>query len=229
MPVIYYTYYKADSASVPEITRLEHGLGRALLIKGLNDLYGLKYSADDTDELISAGPSGKPFLPDHPDIFFNITHGSGLVCCAFHSAPVGIDVELPGYFPEVLIGRALAENEKALLLSCSHDDHLRQECFWRLWTLKEAYVKRSGVGVDTDLKAFSFEFDAFKTPDIEETIEIGCSDPEVSCFQVFLKSGHIVSLCTGHAPDSFITDIVEKIELSQGIADDYNSEYDPHR
>ncbi|MDO5138679.1 MAG: 4'-phosphopantetheinyl transferase superfamily protein, partial [Oscillospiraceae bacterium] len=132
------------------------------------------------------------------------------------------------YFPEVLISRALTESEKNLLFSCSHDERLRQECFWRLWTLKEAYVKESGIGVDTDLKAFSFTFDPSITPETGTPAEVKCSNPEVSCFQVFLKSGHIVSLCTGHTPESFVVDVVEKIDLCHDIAEDNNSEHDPH-
>ena len=228
MPAIYYTYYDNASGTVSEISRLEHDLGRALLIKGLNDIYDLNYSAEDADALISAGPSGKPFLPDHPDIFFNITHASGLVACAFHDSPVGIDVELPGYFPEVLIGRALTESERSLLMSCSHDESLRQECFWRLWTLKEAYVKKSGIGVDSDLRAFSFAFDVFNSPDTGVPLQIRCSDQEVSCFQLFLKSTHIVSVCISPAEDVSIFDIVEKIDLCHEIAEDNNGEHDPH-
>ena len=34
----------------------------------------------------------------------------------------------------------------------------RAEWFFRFWTLKEAFVKRSGIGVDTSLHAFSFDF-----------------------------------------------------------------------
>ena len=231
MPAVYYTYYDNASGSVSEITRLEHELGHALLIKGLNDLYDLKYSAEDADALISAGPSGKPFLPDHPEIFFNITHAAGIVACAFHSSPIGIDAERIGYFPEILIKRALTESEKSLLLTCSHDENLRQGCFWRLWTLKEAYVKKSGVGVDTDLKAFSFVFDAFNIHDTDVPLEIECSDPEVSCSQLLLKSGHIVALCTGRSEDGslIVFDIIENIDLCQGIYDNNNSEDYPHR
>lgn len=212
-PAVYLTYYKTGSASVSEISRLEHELGRALLIKGLNDLYGFAYSDEDAAALISTGPAGKPFLPDHPEIFFNITHSAGLVACAFHSDPVGIDAEPAGYFPEVLIGKALTEGEKNLLLSCSHDESLRQECFWRLWTLKEAYVKMSGIGVDTDLKAFSFAFDPLATPDTGTPAKIDCSDPEVSCFQIIIRSGHVISLCTDPAAESFVFDIIENINL----------------
>jgi 4'-phosphopantetheinyl transferase len=211
MPVIYYTYYEPGSRSVAEVSSLEHDLGRALLVKGLKELYATGYAAGK-DMSVSSGPDGKPYLTHHPDIHFNITHCNGLVACAFSDSPVGIDAEHIGYFPEVLIGRALAESEKVILLSCSHDEYLRQECFWRLWTLKEAYVKRSGIGVDTDLKAFSFDFDAAVTPDYGIPSPVNCSDNGVSCHQFFMERGHIISVCTDRTSGSSHFNINEYIE-----------------
>ena len=231
MSVLYLSEYVPVSDSVREVSEQEHALGRALLFRGLSELYQLNFDPADEALIIAADKNGKPYLRYHPEICFNITHCSGLVACAFHDAPVGIDAELPGYFAEVLIGRALSGSEKSLLMSCNHDEDLRRECFWRLWTLKEAYVKRSGIGVDTDLKAFSFAFDAFSTPDVGKPVKVACSDPSVSCFQLFLKSGHIVSLCTGRAKDEslLVFDIIENIDLCQGIYDNNNSEDYPHR
>jgi 4'-phosphopantetheinyl transferase len=211
MPVIYYTYYEPGSRSVAEVSRLEHDLGRVLLAKGLKELYDAGFAAAE-DLTLSSGPDGKPYLTNHPDIHFNITHCSGLVACAFSDSSVGIDAERIGYFPEVLIGRVLADSEKELLMSCSHDEYLRQECFWRLWTLKEAYVKKSGVGVDTDLKAFSFDFDAAVTPGYGIPSPVRCSDNGVSCHQIFMERGHIMSLCTDRASGSSHFDIYENIE-----------------
>ena len=231
MSVLYFSEYKPISDSVREISLQEHALGRALLFRGLRELYHLDLDPADEASLIDTDPNGKPLLKDHPDICLNITHCSGLAACAFGSSPVGVDAELQGYFPEVLIGRALADSEKDILRSCGPDSSLRQECFWRFWTLKEAYVKRSGIGVDSDLKAFSFVFDPFIVPDIGVPVKVKCSDPEVSCFQLFLKSGHIVSLCTGHADDGslLVFDIIENIDLCQGIYDNNNGEDYPHR
>ena len=231
MPAILYTFYSPEGKSVPEITQLEHSLGLTLLRTGLSRLYGLHYDAESCDKAVLACENGKPYLSDHPGIFFNITHANGLVACAFHDEPVGIDTEKKGYFPEILIKRALTDSEKALLAAHSDTEELRQEWFWRLWTLKEAYVKRSGIGVDTDLKAFSFSFEGRMIPDDAGFLPVKCSDPGASCFQVLLESGHILSLCTGHAEDEslIICDIVENVDLCQGIYDNNNSQDDPHR
>lgn len=190
MPAIYYAYYTPISQNIPDISAQEHSLGHRLLVQGLKDLYRLTFSCEQMDALLAADENGKPYLPGYPDIFFNISHCSGLVACAFDHHPVGVDVELPGYFPDVLIRRALSESEKDFLQAAGSTPALKQEWFYRLWTLKEAYVKKSGCGVDTNLTEFSFSFDLSKTP-----FQIQCTDTDVSCFQEILSKGHILSLC----------------------------------
>lgn len=190
MPVIYYTFYTPVSDRIPDIAAQEHRLGRRLLAMGLDRLYNFSVAEKQIDSVLEIGLNGKPYLPDHPDIYFNISHCDGLVVCAFDSHPIGVDAELPGYFAEVLINRALSESEKGFLQRTGDTLPLRQEWFYRLWTLKEAYVKRSGQGVDTDLTKFSFSFD-----ESGSWLHVSCSDPLVSCFQQKLSQGQILSLC----------------------------------
>ncbi len=208
MPHIYYTCYTPISASIADISQQEHLLGRQLLLRGLNDLLS---SLSSDSQVYSSAPAvlpaialtatGKPYLPDFPNVHFNITHCDGLVACAFDHHEIGLDAELPGYFPEVLIGRALSDEEKHCLITAGSDECLRQECFYRFWTLKEAYVKKSGIGVDTDLKAFSFspegvaEASALSRKTAETIFRIPCSDPSVLCYQTRLPYGQILSCC----------------------------------
>lgn len=191
MPVIYYAYYSPVSERISDISTQEHLLGRRLLSQGLRELYHISVSASQVDAMLRTEENGKPCLSDHPDIFFNITHCRGLAACAFGRSPLGIDAELPGYFPEILVARALSETEKSFLQEAGSTMALRQEWFYRLWTLKEAYVKKSGCGVDTDLTEFSFFFDRSNLP-----LRITCTDPHVSCFQEKLSGGQILSLCS---------------------------------
>lgn len=208
MPHIYYTCYTPVSASIADISQQEHLLGRQLLLRGLNDLLS---SLSSDSQVYSSAPAvlpaialtatGKPYLPDFPNVHFNITHCDGLVACAFDHHEIGLDAELPGYFPEVLIGRALSDEEKHCLITAGSDECLRQECFYRFWTLKEAYVKKSGIGVDTDLKAFSFspegvaEASALSRKTAETIFRIPCLDPSVLCYQTRLPYGQILSCC----------------------------------
>ncbi|MBQ9063836.1 MAG: 4'-phosphopantetheinyl transferase superfamily protein [Blautia sp.] len=188
MPVVIYSTYIPVSDSGREIAAQEHRLGRSLLYDGLLSLYGLTVSPED----IAVGKNGKPYLMSAPDIHFNISHCSGLAACAFDNEPIGTDAELIGYFAEILIKRTLSEAEKHFLADIALDENERNEWFYRFWTLKEAYVKRTGIGVDTDLTAFSFFFNG---PPEDPASDIICSAPAVSCFQKKLESGHIISVC----------------------------------
>lgn len=190
MPTIYYSYYTPYSDSVSLIRKQEHTLGRELLTQGIQELFHLPLTRDEIDSVLKYDANGKPYLPDHPEICFNITHCSQLVACAFHDSPIGIDAENPGYFPEVLINRALSEKEKCFLQSRSASISEREEWFYRLWTLKEAYVKKSGIGVDTDLTGFSFSF-----TNNGDHFSVICSDSSVSCYQTQLSHGQILSVC----------------------------------
>ena len=190
MPYIYYSYYTPVSDSISDVTCQEHQLGQSLLLQGLRDLFQMNLNPDSLEALLAKDEFGKPCLPSHPEIHFNITHCKGLVACAFDSTPIGIDVELPGYFPEVLINHALSENEKCFLQAKGSDHPSQQEWFYRFWTLKEAFVKKSGIGVDTNLKSFCFSF-----LETDNSFQPICSDSSVSCYQTMLSSGHILSVC----------------------------------
>lgn len=196
MPVIYYAYYTPVSESVSAVSRQEHLLARELLQKGLSRLYHISLSQEALASCIGTDKNGKPFLTDYPEIHFNISHCSGLAACAFHNRPVGLDAELPGYFAPVLISKALSFEEQAFLKKAGRTPLLEQEWFYRFWTLKEAYVKQSGTGVDTDLTGFSFSFsDAANAPVVQ------CSDSGICCYQKQLSRGHILSLCYPGIPE----------------------------
>ena len=103
MPDIYYQHYTPVSAAIPDICAQEHALGRRLLLLGLSGLYGIHLSENELNQELKAAKNGKPWLPAFPGIHFNISHCDGLAVCAFDNTPVGVDVEMPGYFPEILI------------------------------------------------------------------------------------------------------------------------------
>ncbi len=192
MPVILYTSYIPRSESTREINQQEHQLGRKLLREGLSSFFGLCLDEEELAHNLSFSENGKPFMAAHPEIHFNISHCDGLVVCAFDAQDVGIDAEFPGYFPEILISRIMTGSEKSILEEATAGGKSRAEWFFRIWTLKEAYVKMTGTGVDTDLKSFSF---SFEPGDGSDAPVILCSDPAVHCFQTVLPTGHIVSLC----------------------------------
>jgi 4'-phosphopantetheinyl transferase len=106
--------------------------------------------------------SGKPALDRAqamPDLHFSLTHTRGLAACAVgRPHELGIDAEawrLPA--PIELAARYFAPTEA--LLVAEQELAERPSTFYRLWTLKEAYLKAIGHGLAVPLDSFAFTLD----------------------------------------------------------------------
>jgi 4'-phosphopantetheinyl transferase len=90
-------------------------------------------------------------------LYFNITHTEGVVVMAVsRTGQVGVDVERVGR-PMDYLGmsrRFFAEIEAEAVRNSSEAE--RSELFYRIWTLKEAYVKAIGKGLAHALDSFWF-------------------------------------------------------------------------
>jgi len=108
----------------------------------------------------SPGPHGKPGVAaEHglPDLQFNITHTRGLVAVALSwRGPIGVDAQiLDAALDEVALAkRFFAAAEAELVTAASALE--RPRVFAQLWTLKEAYIKATGLGLSTPLDSFAF-------------------------------------------------------------------------
>jgi len=105
---------------------------------------------------------GKPVLDPAQapaGLHFSLTHTRGLAACAVgRSHALGIDAEVwrePA--PIELAERYFAAVEARLLANLAPDE--RSSAFYRLWTLKEAYLKATGQGLATALDSFAFGLD----------------------------------------------------------------------
>lgn len=99
------------------------------------------------------GHQGKPFLVEHPDTHFNLSHaGDVLVVGVARGRRVGVDVEptIPEPVMDEVMETVSSEPERARLGSL--DGSERREWFSQLWTRKEAYIKADGRGMSLDLK-----------------------------------------------------------------------------
>ena len=107
-------------------------------------------------------PGGKPRVGPGAGPHFNLSHCDGLVACAVsRQVELGVDVEcLTGDAPlELARSHFAPEEEKWLRELPSADQPLG---FFRLWTLKEAYIKAVGVGLTQSLQDFAFAFDPLR-------------------------------------------------------------------
>ncbi len=191
MPSLYiYSYTPAAGRTAGAIHRQEHELGRALLRRGLDELFHIRLSSDEPDSKIRLHEHGKPYLPEYPGIHFNISHCDGLVICGFDTHPIGTDAEKIRPFPDALLRRLLTPKERDFFERSAACESLRLEWLYRYWTLKESYLKQVGCGLSLPLTDVSFQFDCSVQP-----WDITCSDTRFSFFQQVLESGHVIALC----------------------------------
>jgi 4'-phosphopantetheinyl transferase len=113
--------------------------------------------------MFSANAYGKPTISaPTPEVgcaplSFNLAHTRGFVACAItFSNAVGVDVERLG---RRIDGTALADRYFTALEAASlrtWPEEERGARFLELWTLKEAFVKATGLGLSHALDRFSF-------------------------------------------------------------------------
>jgi 4'-phosphopantetheinyl transferase len=93
-------------------------------------------------------PEGKPFLLEHRDLHFNLSHAANvLVVGVARDRPLGVDVErVPGDdIVDSVSHVAFSAPERRALQSLATAE--RRDFFARLWTRKEAYIKADGQGM----------------------------------------------------------------------------------
>lgn len=100
-------------------------------------------------------PGGKPRLVGHPNIDFNISHTRGMAACASSAnSDIGIDCETLDRAVDLRISEICFSPEERTWLR-NQTKLAPRHAFLHLWTLKEAAIKAIGLGLQTDLKAFT--------------------------------------------------------------------------
>ena len=102
---------------------------------------------------IDRNPHGKPFLKNCPGLHFNLSHSGSRVLCALSDGEVGCDIQQMGEMNLQLARRFFSPEEVAALTARKEES--RREYFYRLWALKESFVKAVGLGLALPLQEFS--------------------------------------------------------------------------
>ena len=147
----------------------------------------------------ATGPFGRPEVHDEsgsPPVRFNLSHTSGLVAAAMaRRHDVGVDVE-------VVDGRRLDFDLAVSTFAPVEADYLRRvapadlaEAAFAFWTLKEAYIKATGLGLNCSLDSFAITLDpisiCFASP--------GADNPAQWLFRRWRPThGHAVALAVRH-------------------------------
>ena len=122
------------------------GLGAGLLLKFALGRHGITNAGILTEE------NGKPYTQG---LFFNLSHSYDYVVCSVSTKPVGCDVERISEGHLRIAERYFCKSETDYIFSFSEEKQAEE--FFRLWTVKEAYMKLTGEGMRLSLHSFSVD------------------------------------------------------------------------
>jgi len=172
----------------------KQSMGAGLLLQKVLALYHMQDSQVFVDE------HGKPRIEG---LEFNLSHSGNLVICAVSEQPVGCDVEEVRKAPKGVAERYFSCREQEYLSQFAEEEYDR--AFFRLWTMKESYVKMTGEGLGMPFEEYEVVASAVSC---EETCRKSADGQHPECAQVmrdgkkqtcYLNSmemeGHIISIC----------------------------------
>lgn len=168
--MVYLSYSKPNARGRDEMSAEGRRLLRFLLER-----------AGESPELpMSRDANGRPYIIGRKDLDFNISHSERLAVCALSfDGRVGVDTEpkissVPPERQDMFAKKYFSEKEKTAFLA-------DPACFSRIWTAKEAYLKREGVGIATKLS----EADTESLPEDLKLVFLDTED-------------HYVTICIGN-------------------------------
>ncbi|PZT54600.1 4'-phosphopantetheinyl transferase family protein [Paenibacillus silvae] len=159
LPETYWSYFlshvsaeRREQASrfVHQADAYRSVLGEMLTRVTLSQLTGLR-----SDELsFTRNAYGKPALSNNPDVPFNVSHsGEWVALISGGTDELGIDIEKVAPIDLQIAERFFSSSECQFLAAMSVET--QQDTFYRLWTLKESYIKAVGMGLSMPLNSFA--------------------------------------------------------------------------
>ncbi|MCK6078825.1 4'-phosphopantetheinyl transferase family protein [Paenibacillus silvae] len=125
-------------------------LGEVLTRVTLSELTGLPRK----ELSFSRNAYGKPCLVANPKIAFNVSHsGDWIALISGGTAELGVDVEKIAPIDLQIAERFFSTKENTYLAAQPAEQQVTT--FYRLWTLKESYIKAIGTGLSLPLDSFA--------------------------------------------------------------------------
>ena len=179
-----YRQKKAMSFKFPKGKMQSLGVG--LLLRKACEEAGL----NGADERIAYGENEKPYLAEFPGVHFNLSHSGERVMCVISPFEVGCDVEIIKGDRGRLAERFFLPEESAWI---KHFESLEMqtEAFYRLWTLKECYMKVTGRGMSLMPDKFALHVDDYENISLYHDGD----RPEYAFREIDLHDGYRYAYC----------------------------------
>lgn len=101
---------------------------------------------------ISVGKYGKPYLTEHHNIYFSISHCKKGIACGISKSEIGIDIQEYIPYDQGMAKMFMSEEEMQ-----SIREENKNKTFTKIWALKESYGKYEGKGICYNMKSVSIE------------------------------------------------------------------------
>lgn len=157
-------------------------LGAGLLLKQALSECGI----EENSVQYSVGENGKPKIDG---IEFNLSHSEKIAMCAVSDFSVGCDVELIKDADLKIADRFFTETEVKQING-------NTDTFFRLWTLKESFIKATGLGMSLPLNQFCIHLD--NGIEVEQNI----SNNRFSFFEFDLSDYYKFSCCIENSTEA---------------------------
>lgn len=132
-------------------------LGAGIALDHALETYGLKERSVEYE----FGEWGKPSLKYHPNIHFSLSHSGDYAICSIGDKAMGNDIELIKQGHLKVADRFFAQEELDWMYAACDEDEVTQRMF-RIWTMKESFLKATGKGISLPLGDFAVVMDEEK-------------------------------------------------------------------
>ena len=169
-------------------------LGAGLLLNRVLQRHG--FCMDD----MIFGEHGKPEISG---LCFNMSHSHDYVICVVSDKAVGCDIEKVGKLREKMAERYFTDKEAAFLNAFKEEE--KTDVFYRIWTMKESYVKMTGEGIQLGFKRCEFQMD--------DSVNVYRDGALCDCFiKEYPLDGYKVAIC---AQENTFSNAIEFLDLME--------------
>lgn len=156
------------------------------------------------------GKNGKPAFECNgghalmlENVHFNVSHSGNMAVCSWGTMPVGVDIEQIEYNHSKTIPYHMLTCQEVKHLDSLSDTCMRIEEFYRIWTLKESFVKAIGAGLAISLDSFNIILS-------DKCSVVHSINENIYYFKEYNISGYKTAVCC--LEDEFATEPVEILE-----------------
>ena len=143
-------YRQQKIAILKHVKDKNRSLGAGIALDHALETYGLKEKSVEYE----FGEWGKPTLKYQPGIHFSLSHSGDYAICSIGDKPMGNDIELIKEDRLKVADRFFAKEELDWMYAAQDEAEVTERMF-RIWTMKESFLKATGKGISLPLNEFA--------------------------------------------------------------------------